>query len=155
MGLGQYPIIDGVHSFWARVYYSDTDAGGIMYHARYLDLAEHARTELFRALGHEQSEGLKIDRDAANQDDVNRVGFVVSSLTIEYKTPAFLDDALEVKTTVSRCDTFSLVLLQNIYRRDQLIAALTVKAAYVDLDKGRPKPIPQVWKDAILKQCVS
>ena len=72
-----------------RVYFSDTDAGGIVYHARYLDFAEHARTELLRTIASEEAIQNRLLSD--------RIGFVVKALSIEYHLPAYLDDLLEVE----------------------------------------------------------
>lgn len=73
-----------------RIYYEDTDAGGIVYHARYLAFCERARTEILRQKQIEQSILLQ-----------HRLGFVVAKLNIDYKTPAFLDDLLDVQTKLT------------------------------------------------------
>src|SRR5690554_369423 len=99
------------HIFPVRVYYSDTDAGGIVYHARYLDFAEHARTELLRSI-------------AQDKEDLSllSLAFVVKSVTVDYNQPAFLDDYLEVHTTVEQAKRFSLTFLQRVLRQGQEIA---------------------------------
>ena len=132
---------EGAHHFPVRAYYSDTDAGGIIYHGRYLDMAEHARTELFRHVGGDQKE-LK---------DRKNLVFVVRSLTIEYLKPGYLDDMLEVKTTITRREVFSLIFKQDICRGDEIIASLLVKAASVSAETGRPTPMDKEWGDVLMK----
>ncbi len=136
-------IEDNVHYYTLRVYYSDTDAGGIVYHGKYLDFTEHARTELLRCLGTEQSESLQQER----------VGFVVRSLSIDFLQPAYLDDLLTVGTRVVKCNRFSMVLEQNIRREDELLVSQMIKVGYISLDKGRPVPIPENWRAAFLSMC--
>lgn len=94
------------HTFNARVYYEDTDAGGIAYHAAYLRFAERARTEWLRALG--------IGQDELKQ--TYGLGFVVSKLAIEYLRPARLDDELTIATALQLLGRGSMVLRQEIWR---------------------------------------
>lgn len=121
------------HRFPVRVYYSDTDAGGIVYHARYLDFAEHARTEMFRELS----------KGRTGQGELmtaRRIGFVVKSISVEYHVPAVLDDLLEILTTVERAKRFSLVFLQRVMRGEEELATLHVRVASMNLDSRRPEP---------------
>ncbi|MDC7219492.1 MAG: YbgC/FadM family acyl-CoA thioesterase [Spirochaetales bacterium] len=133
---------EGKHHFPVRVYYSDTDAGGIIYHGRYLDMAEHARTELFRHIGGDQKELI----------DKSNLAFVVRSLTVDYLKPGHLDDELEVVTTITKREVFSLVFQQDIYLGDEIICALTVKAASVNLETGRPVPMDKEWGDVLVQK---
>lgn len=129
------------HQFPLRVYYSDTDAGGIVYHARYLDFAEHARTELLREAS--------ADRPGqAELISTRRVAFVVKSLTVEYHTPAFLDDRLTVHTSLEQAKRFSMVFLQEIRREDTAICTLHVRVASVNLDTKRPEPFEPWFAEA-------
>ena len=114
------------HRFSLRVYYSDTDAGGIVYHARYLDFAEHARTELLRQISHDRPGQADMMRE-------RRVGYVVKSLSVEYHVPAFLDDELEVHTSVESAKRFSVTFLQRVMRAEAEVATLRVRVAAVDL----------------------
>lgn len=127
-----------MHHFPVRVYYSDTDCGGIVCHARYLDFAEHARTELMRELGtlqgREGSQTIMLEEQ--------KLGFVVKSITIDYNSPAFLDDLLDIGTTLESAKRFSLVFRQDVLREGQVLCALTVKVAMIDLTTHRPSPIP-------------
>ncbi len=132
-------IKDKTHYFPKRVYYSDTDAGGVVYHSRYLDMAEHGRSELIRLLGGDQAALL----------NESGLAFVVRSLTAGYNRPAFLEDLLTVRTRVSKCENFMMIFDQKIYREEELLAELEVKVGCVSLTEGRPRPIPGEWKSLI------
>lgn len=138
-GTGEF--VKGKYLYPVRVYYSDTDAGGIVYHGRYLDMAEHARTELFRKVAGSQKE-LK---------DKSSLIFVVRSIYIDYLTPGFLDDLFTVETTISKREVFSLTFQQDIMRGETKVAALTVKAASVSVDTGRPVPMDRAWGDKLME----
>ncbi len=129
-------IQDGMHHFPVRVYYSDTDAGGVVYHGRYLDMAEHARTEMLRLAGQEQTEQLADEG----------CGFVVQSLSITYRRPAYLDDLLEIRTVIMKQGVFSMVLKQSFYRSEELLSDMEIKVGYVSISEGKPLPIPDTWK---------
>lgn len=129
------------HEFPLRVYYSDTDAGGIVYHARYLDFAEHARTELLRA----------VSKDRPGQAQLiseHRVAFVVKSISVEYHSPALLDDELTVVTTLEQAKRFSMVFLQRVMRASEELATLEVRVASVNLDTKRPEPFEPWFAEA-------
>lgn len=119
--------------FPARVYYEDTDAGGVVYYANYLKFAERARTEFIRALGVNQQEALAEDM----------CGFMVRSLNIEYKAPAVLDDLLAVSCELTEMKGAGAEMKQEIYCGDKLLAKIEVKLAYVSLSKKRPVRIPE------------
>ena len=116
-----------------RVYYSDTDCGAIVYHARYLDFAEHARTEMLRSALPDSS-----------QDKMREEGliFVVKSITIDYKRPGHLDDELVVTTVLSKAEHFSATFTQSIKRGDEELASLSVKVAAVSYKTNRIMKIP-------------
>jgi len=132
-------IKDKTHFFPKRVYYSDTDAGGVVYHSRYLDMAEHGRSELIRLLGGDQA-GLLHNGGLA---------FVVRSLSVSYNRPAFLDNLVSVRTRVKKCENFTLLFDQKIYRDEELLAELEVKVGCVSPAEGKPRPIPEEWKSLI------
>ena len=117
-----------------RVYFSETDAEGIVYHTKYLDFAEHGRTELFREMFPELS-----------QRELQKEGviFVVKNINIDYRMPGFLDDLLDVYTTVEVNGHFSVLFNQEIKRGDDILAVVTVKAASVNAETKRPVPIPE------------
>ncbi len=123
-----------VFAFPARVYYEDTDAGGVVYYANYLKYAERARTEFIRALGVNQHEALQAEE---------MCGFMVRVLNIEYKAPAILDDLLSVTCEVLSLNGARLEMKQEIYCQDKLLVSLTVQLAYVSLTKKRPIRIPE------------
>lgn len=124
--------------FPVRVYYSDTDAQGFVYHARYLDFAEHARTEMLRKAG-------------VNQSVMQEKGFcfVIASIQIDYRKPGHLDEELEVLSEVEESKVFSLTLRQTIVRGGDVLAVLHVKIASIALEHPRPWPLPKDVVDAI------
>lgn len=123
-----------------RVYFSDTDAGGIVYHARYLDFAEHARTEMLREI----LPGL---RQSDLKDD--GVIFVVRNISIDYRSPAHLDDLLTVRTVLEKAERFSAVFRQDVMDKDKVLASLLVRVASVSTGEKRLVPIPQPVLDAL------
>lgn len=123
-----------VFAFPARVYYEDTDAGGVVYYANYLKYAERARTEFIRALGVNQHEALQAEE---------MCGFMVRVLNIEYKAPAILDDLLSVTCEVLSLNGARLEMKQEIFCQDKLLVSMTVQLAYVSLTKKRPIRIPE------------
>jgi acyl-CoA thioester hydrolase len=114
----------GVHRIRIRVYYEDTDATGIVYHATYLEFAERARTEMLRCLGLDHSTFCA------------RFGlvFAVRRCSIDYRAPARLDDLLEIATCVVRLGGASLELEQRVRRATQLLAVLELRLAVLDKD---------------------
>ncbi len=122
-------------TYQQRVYFSDTDAEGIVYHARYLDFAEHARSELARELG-----GLLL-KDGC--------GFVVKSITIDYKHPAQLDDLVTVTTTVEQLAKVFIIFHQVLSIEGHIVADMHVKAGWIDLKTKRPVRMPQELVDGL------
>ncbi|MBF9015491.1 MULTISPECIES: YbgC/FadM family acyl-CoA thioesterase [unclassified Oceanispirochaeta] len=138
-------IQDNTHNLLKRVYYSDTDAGGVVYHSRYIEMAEHARSELIRLLGGEQRGPLQ----------EQGIGFVVRSLNVSYNRPAFLDDTLTIKTSITKCETFTLIFDQNIYREEELLCEIKVKTGCVSLSEGKPTAMPKDWQGLIREKMLS
>ncbi len=134
--------MSSVHTYSQRVYYSDTDAGGIVYHSRYLDFAEHARTEFVREVTsiHGWSDELL---------KAKRIGFVVKKVEVTYHTPAFLDDLLQVHSTILGEKRFSVTLRQRVMREDTEVATLIVRAAALDLDTYSVIPLEDWFISAI------
>ena len=124
--------------FPIRVYYEDTDAGGVVYHANYICFFERARTEFLRQGGFSQ-QALLADNFA----------FVVKTLTIDYKLPARLDDLLSVQTTVKAVKKATIIFEQNLFKADICLCSAEVTVASVDLIKMKPKAIPQAILDAL------
>ena len=125
-------------SWPVRVYYEDTDAGGVVYHANYLRFFERARTEWLRALGFEQ-DWLR---------DEHGLVFVVHSMAIRFHQPARFNDYLSVTCEVLRARGASMVFRQRISRSDDSTplceADLTV--ACIDSDGFTPRPIPKTMR---------
>lgn len=127
----------GKHFFPVRVYFSDTDAGGVVYHSRYLDMAEHARTEWLHLLGIDHRGYLE------KQGTV----YVVRSVKIDYMTPAYLDETLTVRSRLKKVGRFAMEIFQEILRDDQAIVTLDLKLGYVSIAGGRPAAMPAEWQE--------
>lgn len=127
------------HVMGIRVYYEDTDAGGIVYYANYLKFAERARTELLRSQGIENGELMRQDR----------VAFAVRECHADYIKPAKLDDALEVKTRVTEISGASLRMTQDVIRDGDILVKVNVRLACMDVDTGGPKRLPKIVKDRL------
>ena len=119
-------------SFPTRVYWEDTDAGGVVYHAQYLAFLERARTEWLRARGYGQ-EQLRGSHDLV---------FAVRAMRIDFRKPARLDDALQVTVALRQCRRASLVLDQAIHRDGVLLLDAEVRLAALDAAGFKPRPIP-------------
>jgi acyl-CoA thioester hydrolase len=117
-----------------RVYYEDTDAGGVVYHSTYLNFMERARTEWLRALGFEQDD--LIERE--------HVVFVVRRIEVDFLSPARFNDHVEVSSEIVRAGRASLVFSQEIRRSADasLLCRAQVKVACLDADAFRPRAIP-------------
>ncbi len=116
-----------------RVYWEDTDAGGVVYHAQYLAFMERARTEWLRALGLQQ-EKLKAEHD---------VVFVVRDMQIDYRKPARLDDLLDVQVRLSECRKASFGFAQAVVRAGVVLVGATVRCAAVKASTFAPTAIPE------------
>lgn len=113
---------DEVHRFVIRVYYEDTDAGGIVYHANHLRFAERARTEMLRSLGLEHG-GLR---------EEHGVAFAVRRCGVDYRAPARLDDRLVVSTRLLRLGGASMDLEQRIWCDDRLLVDIMIELVLLD-----------------------
>jgi acyl-CoA thioester hydrolase len=126
----------GSFSFPVRVYWEDTDAGGVVYYASYLKFLERARSEWLRALGIDQ---VKLQRD-------ERLQFVVVEANIRYHRPARFDDELVVSVALEALRGASLALAQDVRRGQdagELLVSATIRAACIDADNLRPRPLPR------------
>ncbi|HEY0768530.1 MAG TPA: tol-pal system-associated acyl-CoA thioesterase [Steroidobacteraceae bacterium] len=135
-----------VFSWRARVYWEDTDGGGIVYYANYLRFLERARTEWLRARGHSQQE---LARDRG-------IVFTVVSLQVEYRAPARLDDELQITCEPQAHRAASLRFGQRIYRAERAVARAAdllleakVRVACVDVRTMRPQRLPDFLVDAV------
>ena len=127
------------HDFPFRVYYDDTDAGGIVYHANYLKFAERARTEMINHLG--------LTNTQLRKDE--GILIVVRHIDIDYSAPAYLEDRLNVETTVEQIGRTSFTLKQIVMRDGLACATLMVKLVCVGTDSGRAVRIPDILKEKI------
>jgi acyl-CoA thioester hydrolase len=118
--------------FHLRIYYEDTDAGGIVYYANYLKFFERARTEWLRKLGINQSTFLE-----------QSLGFVVRKVEMDNLASARLDDELVVQSIISEIKRASLVFKQEITCQGKLLCTLKVRVACVNLQLSKPCPIPE------------
>ena len=115
-----------------RVYWEDTDAGGIVFYANYLKFFERARTEWLRALG--------IGQHALREATGGM--FVVSETTIKYHRPAKLDDLLRVTATLAEGGRASLVIAQQAWLGETLLCEGTIRIGWVDATTMKPARIP-------------
>jgi acyl-CoA thioester hydrolase len=124
-----------VYSLRLRVYYEDTDAAGIVYHANFLKFMERARTEWLRSLGFEQD---AIAREYG-------IGFVVRHATLDFVRPARFNDELVSTVRVERCGRASVDLVQNVLHADgSLLCGGTVRVGSVHLRKMAPQAMPEL-----------
>lgn len=127
-----------------RVYWEDTDGGGVVYYANYLRYLERARSEWLRSLG--------LDQAALYRDE--RVQFVVVEAHVRYLRPARYDDLLYARARVEAHKGASVTFAQEI-RRDaeegELLVTATVRAACLDADRLRPRPLPTALREELAR----
>ena len=132
------------HQFLLRVYYDDTDAQGIVYHGHYVRFMDHARTEMLRDAGINQTELLATEGGY----------FVAGELTMRYHASARLDDQLIVNSRVTNMGNASVKIRQNIYKRvasiDSLLLEGTITLIYIAQSTGKPVRIPETLRKALL-----
>jgi len=121
--------------FPVRIYYEDTDAGGVVYYANYLRFCERARSEWLRTFGFEQQRQLMAGGPL----------FVVRSVQADYLAPARLDDNLTIASTIHDIRNVSVLFFQRIFRENKLLFTAEVKVVSVSPDSGLPVP----WPDAV------
>ena len=128
------------HRFSVRVYYEDTDAGGIVYHAAYLHFAERARTEMLRAQGFDHV-GLQREHG---------ILFAVRRCTIEFMAPARLDDLLMVETRPLRLGGARMVLEQKVIRDETVLVVLEIELAVLARQDLRPRRLPEAVRASLI-----
>ncbi len=126
------------HSIDIRVYYEDTDAGGIVFYANYLKFAERGRTEYLRNLGFENKSLM----------DKQGVIFVVRKLEADYLIPAYLDDMLRMETSVIELKNASFKMRQSLFRHKELVFSVDVILVCVDR-AGKPVRLPDELRTAM------
>jgi acyl-CoA thioester hydrolase len=124
----------GTHHFTVRVYYEDTDAGGIVYHANYLKFFERARTEWLRELGINQTHFLQ-----------QNIGFVVRKVEMDNYASAILDESIVVNSSIVSLKRASVVFKQHITNQQQtILCSVIVRVACVNFTRHKPCAIPQI-----------
>ncbi|MCF7750890.1 tol-pal system-associated acyl-CoA thioesterase [Bacillus subtilis subsp. subtilis] len=131
--------VDPRFSWPTRIYWEDTDAGGVVYHARYVAFMERARTEWMRALGFGQ------ERTRTEHGLV----FAVRAMTLDFLKPARLDDALDVTATLVQCKRASMVFDQSVCRGDQTLLTAQVRIAALDASTFKPRGMDDVLLAAL------
>jgi len=124
------------HLFAIRVYFDDTDAGGVVYHANYMRFMERARSDMLRVAG--------IDQRAAME--AGEGVYVVSEIAVRYRRPAKLDDDLLVVSQIVKIGAATCAIHQRVMRGTETMTDAIVTAALMG-PKGRPKRQPKAWID--------
>jgi acyl-CoA thioester hydrolase len=124
----------GVHHFAIRVYFEDTDAGGVVYYANYLRFMERARSDMLRALGIEQRQALEAGEGV----------YAVAEVGIKYRAPARLDDDLLLLSEVRDVRAASCLIHHRVMRGREILAEASVTVAFLSSD-GRPRRQPRDW----------
>ncbi len=135
-------LIAGGHAMQVRVYYEDTDFTGIVYHANYLRFMERGRTNYLRLIGADHRALFE-----QTEKEAPSFSFVVRSMKIDFLTPAFMDDLLEVRTLSREVSGASILLLQRVMRGEEMLLEAEVRVAFVS--EGRPKRIPEPLRKAM------
>ena len=120
------------HKNNVRVYYEDTDAGGVVYHANYLKYAERSRTEMLRKY--------KIEQEVLKNN--YSIRFIVKDLFIEYYKAAILDDYLTIKSLIIKISSAKIKMEQEIYRKNTLLAKINITLGSINLE-GKPSRLPK------------
>jgi acyl-CoA thioester hydrolase len=126
-----------IFSLPIRVYFQDTDAGGVVYHANYLNFMERARTEWLRTQGYSNA-GLMKEFGSV---------FVVRSLKLDYLKPALLDDLLEVTAQINEVGRSRISLAQTVRRGEEVLTEAEVHLVCVSLESFRPVSVPEVLRE--------
>ena len=122
-----------------RVYWEDTDAGGVVYHAQYLAFLERARSEWLRARGRDQ-ERMRREHDLV---------FAVRAMQVDCRAPARLDADLVATAVLRECRNASMVFAQEVRRGDKLLLSATVRIAVLAASTFRPRPLPETLYDEL------
>ncbi len=125
-----------IFSLPVRVYFQDTDAGGVVYHANYLNFMERARTEWLRAHGYSNAGLMK---------EFGMV-FVVRSIKLDYLKPAMLDDSLDVTAHIRDIGRSRISLVQSIRRGAEVLTEAEVHLVCVSLQNFKPVSVPEVLR---------
>jgi acyl-CoA thioester hydrolase len=130
------------HAHDLRIYWEDTDAGGVVFYANYLKFFERARTEWLRSMGYAQEE-LRTQMGAI---------FIVSQTSVRYLRPARLDDLLTITVQVQHAGLASMNIAQVAWRGDERLAEGEIRIGCVDATSFRPRRIPEHLLQALAEQ---
>ena len=119
-----------------RIYFEDTDSGGVVYHSNYLKFMERARTEWLRSLHLNQADLKKKDK----------MMFVVANVNIDYKKAAHFNDELDIETSVDNIGASKVDLTQNIMKNLELYISAKVSIACIHSETFKPQRIPKLIK---------
>lgn len=125
--------------FCYRVYWEHTDAGGVVYHSRYLNFLERARSDWLTAIGIRQTE----------LRQRHGLVFVVRRMEIDFRRPARLEDELAIEVGVEHCGRARIDFVQRIFRESELLLEARVRAACIDVERFAPAPMPAELCSAI------
>jgi len=125
-----------------RVYYEDTDAGGVVYHTKYLNFMERCRCDWLASLGY----------DVADLQKNQGVMFVVREVSIEFDQPARLFDELTITTNALHVGKVKLMVEQKIYNQEQLLCKAAIKLATLQASSFKLRAIPDNLRQALMKQ---
>ena len=131
-----------VHALTVRVYWEDTDASGLVYHAAHIRFMERGRTELLRTLG-------LVQRDLLESPTSPPIFFVVRKMDVEFERPGRMDDLLTVETAVTAIGGASVDLDQRVLRDGELLVKARVKVVCVE--DGRARRLPALARESFLK----
>ena len=125
-----------------RVYYEDTDAGGVVYYANYLRFMERARTECLREMGYEQ-------------DVLREYGilFAVKHVDIDYHRPALFNQSLEVLSTITNMKRVSIIFQQRVMHEQNCLTEASVKVVCLDEATFKPRAIPETMREGLQGVC--
>jgi acyl-CoA thioester hydrolase len=129
-------FVGGTHHFALRVYFEDTDAAGVIYHANYIRFLERARSDMLRALGIDQRASLAAGEGV----------YYVAEVTIKYRSPGHLDDELLILSTAKDVKAVSCLIHQRVMRGGELLAEADVRAAFLGPDMS-PRRQPRAWRE--------
>ena len=119
-----------------RIYFEDTDSGGVVYHSNYLKFMERARTEWLRSLQLNQADLKKKDK----------IMFVVANVNIDYKKAARFNDELDIETSINKIGASRVDLTQNIMKNSDLNTSAKVSIACIHSETFKPQRIPKLIK---------
>ena len=119
-----------------RIYFEDTDSGGVVYHSNYLKFMERARTEWLRS----------IELNQANMKKKDKIMFVVANVNIDYKKAARFNDQLDIETSIDKIGASRVDLTQNIMKNSDLYTSAKVNIACIHSETFKPQRIPKLIK---------